>query len=105
MTNSIKLIKGIHLYGYTFKTLSQKYFQRNLPQVMHVLVQNSLTSLLATPRRDRLQLLFNLDLPMATSIFVSHLSFNCGHVVVIFLQLRFVLITEGSVSIQPESVN
>ena len=74
----------------------------NLLQVMHVLVQNSLTSLLATPRRDRLQLLFNLDLPMATSTFVSHLSFNCGHVVVIFLQLRFVLITEGSVSIQPE---
>ena len=73
---------------------------------MHVLVQNSLTSLLATPRRDRLQLLFSLDFPMATSIFVLHLSFRLGHVIVIFLQLRFVLITEGSVSIQPEeSVN
>lgn len=74
----------------------------NLLQVMHVLVQNSLTSFSAFPRSDRLQLLAGLELPIATPSFLSHLCDSFGQVILNLLQLRFCVITEGNISIQPE---
>ena len=73
----------------------------NLLHVMHVLGQNSLTSLFASTRRDRLHILAALEFPMATPSFVSHLSISCRQVIFSFLHFWFCVITEGSVSIQP----
>ena len=78
------------------------YFQINLLHVMHDLVQNFSTSLLASPLRDRLQLLAGLELPMASPSFVSHLVFKLLQSRFNFRQLRFLVSTEVNVSIQSE---
>ena len=74
----------------------------NLLQVKHVLAQKSPTSLLASPRSDRLQPLAGLEFPMATPSFVPHSFFRFVHVRRNFLQLRFSSIAEGNSSLQPE---